>query len=91
MVEGFPDVSRDVVGLIGAPDQTAGEEDGEQDQAVVQLRSGAGHVQLVEEPVEVQKRGGQLVQDEGRAVIVDEWALENNEKKVNILLNFFYV
>lgn len=32
-------------------------------------------MQLIEEPVEVEERGGELVEDEGRAVEVDERAL----------------
>jgi len=33
-------------------------------------------VQLVEEPVEVEEGGGELVEDEGGAVEVDEWSLD---------------
>ena len=53
-----PDILGDADRLIGAPEQAAAEEAGEQEHTVVPLRSGAGHVELVEEPVEVEEGGG---------------------------------
>ncbi len=75
MVQGGPDVLIDADGLVGAPDEAAGEEGDEQEDAVVELGARAGHVDLVEEPVEVEEGRGELVQDEGRAVVVDERSL----------------
>lgn len=56
MVERAPDVLVDAQGLVGAPDETAGEEDDEEDDAVVELCVGTRHAQFIEEPVEVQER-----------------------------------
>ncbi len=75
-MHGGPDVGVHADGLVAAPDEAAAEEGGEQQEAVVPLRAGAGHVQLVEEPVEVEEGGGELVEDEGGAVEVDEWSLD---------------
>ena len=52
-MEGLPDVLVDADGLVGAPDEAAAEEGGEQDDAVVPLVFGAGEVKLIEEPVDV--------------------------------------
>ena len=68
------DVPDDADGAVRAPAQPGGEEHGDQRDAVVELRRGARHVQLVEEPVEVQERGGQLVEDEDGAVVVEDGA-----------------
>lgn len=70
-----PDVLGDADRLIGAPEQATAEKAGEEEHAVIPLRAGAGHVELIEEPVEIEERGGKLVEDEGRAVEVDERSL----------------
>ena len=70
-----PDVLGDADGLIGAPEQATAEEAREEKHAIVPLRTGAGHVQLIEEPVEVKKGGRELVEDESRAVEVDKRTL----------------
>ena len=70
-----PDVSVDADGLVAAPYETAAEEGREEDEAVPPLLARAGHVELIEEPVEIQEGGGELVEDECRAVEVDEWSL----------------
>ena len=72
-----PNILVDTDRLIGTPDETAAEEGEEQHHAVVPLQARAGHVQFVEEPVEVEEGGGELVEDEGWAVEVDEGSLEN--------------
>ena len=74
-MESGPDVLRDADGLVGAPEQATAEEAGEEKDAVVPLGSGAGHVQFVEEPVEVEKGGREFVEDEGRAVEIDKGTL----------------
>ena len=61
--------------LICAPEQAAAEKAGEEKHAIVPLRSGAGHVEFIEEPVKIEERGGELVEDECGAVKVDEWSL----------------
>ena len=70
-----PDVLVYADGLVGAPEEAAAEEAAEEQDPVVPLGPGAGHVQLVEEPVEVEEGGGELVEDERWAVEVDEGAL----------------
>lgn len=71
-----PDVLVDAEGLVGAPDEAAREEDKEEEDAVVELEAGAGEVEFVEEPVDVEEGGGELVEDKGWGVEVDEGALE---------------
>ena len=70
-----PDVLGDADGLVRAPQQATAEEAREEEDAVVPLGAGAGHVQLVEEPVEVEEGGRELVEDEGGAVEVDKGSL----------------
>lgn len=62
-------------GLVCPPQKATAEERAEQDDAVIPLWLGTGHLQLVEKPVEVEERGGQFVQDKGGGVIVDEGSL----------------
>lgn len=70
-----PDVLGDADRLIRAPEQATAEEAREEKHAIVPLRSGAGHVQLIEEPVKVEEGRGELVEDKGRAVEVDKRSL----------------
>ena len=70
-----PDVLVHPDGLVGAPNETAAEKGEEQHDTVIPLRPGAGHLQFVEEPVEVEERGGKLVEDESGGVEVNEGAL----------------
>ncbi len=70
-----PDVLGDTDRLIGAPEQATAKEAGEEEHAVVPLGSGAGHVQFIEEPVKVEERRGELVEDEGGAVEIDKRSL----------------
>lgn len=76
MGQSLPHVHVDVCGLPGSPDETAEEEREEQQHPVVPLRTAAGHVDLVEEPVDVEERGRELVEDESRGVEVDEGSLD---------------
>jgi hypothetical protein len=39
------------------------------------LKVGTGFVELVEEPVDIEKRGGEFIEDEGWSVEVDEGSL----------------
>lgn len=75
-VERGPDIGIDAEGLVGAPHEATAKEGGEEEDTVVPLGLGAGHVEFVEEPVEVEKRGGELVEDECRAVEIDKGSLE---------------
>ena len=70
-----PDVLGDADGLIGAPEQATAEEASEEEHAIIPLRPGAGHVQLIEEPVKVEEGRGELVEDKRRTVEVDKRTL----------------
>ena len=72
---GRPDVAEDLDGLVGAPEEAAGHECQEQEDAVDELQGGAGEVELIAEPVDVEEGGGELVEDEGWGVEVHEGAL----------------
>jgi hypothetical protein len=61
--------------LVGTPNEAAAEEGGEEGDAVVKLAPGARHVELVEEPVDVEEGGGELVEDENVRVVVEEGSL----------------
>ena len=76
VVECAPHVLVNAEGLVSTPAETAGEESGEEADTVDELALGAGEVQFVKEPVEVQEWRGELVKDESRGVVVNEWALE---------------
>ena len=75
-VEGAPDVLVDAEGGVSSPDETAAGESGEEEHAIVPLELGAGELELVEKPVDVQERGGKLVEDEYGAVVVKVWSLK---------------
>ena len=70
-----PDIGVDAKRLVGAPDKAAAEERGKKEDAVVPLGSRARHLELVEEPVEIEERGGELVENECGAVKVYERTL----------------
>ena len=74
-VHGGPEVLVDAQGLVRAPEEAAAEEGGEQEDAVDELGHRAGHVEFVKEPVEVEERRRELVEDEGDGVEVDKWPL----------------
>lgn len=71
----MPHISVDNDGLPCAPDKTAGEEDNQKHHAVVPLQFAAGHVDLVQEPVDIEAWAGELVEDECWGVVVDERSL----------------
>ena len=70
-----PDVLVHTDGLVGAPDEAAGEEHEEEDDPVVPLVFRAGEVDFVEEPVDVEEGGGEFVEDECWAVEIEEGSL----------------
>lgn len=63
--------------MVGSPNQSAGAKGADEDDAIDKLRGRPGHAEFVHEPVDVEKRGGQLVQDEIEAIVIYEWALED--------------
>ena len=61
--------------LPRAPDQATGSERRDERDAVDELGGGSGHVELVQEPVDVEKGRRELVEDEIQAVVVAEGPL----------------
>lgn len=74
-VHGVPHVLIDHGGLPGAPDKAAAKEGDEEGNAVVELQTGARHVELVAEPVDVEEGSRELVKNERRGVEVEEGSL----------------
>ena len=70
-----PDVLVDPDGLIGTPDEAATEEREEEEDTIIELWFRARHVYFVKEPVEVEERGGELVEDKCRPIEVDKRSL----------------
>lgn len=64
--------------LVSSPDEAAGEEREQQHHAVVPLCLAAGHVDFVQEPVDVQEGAGEFIEDEGGGVEVNERSLEDS-------------
>jgi hypothetical protein len=75
-IDGSPHVSHYAKRLEGAIYEPAREEAEEKEDAVVELRAGSSHVDLVEEPVNVEERRRKLPEYEDASVIVDEGALD---------------
>jgi len=68
-------VAEDVVGAVKAPHDAAAEKGAGQDGAVDGLVDGAGEVELVAEPVDVEEGRGELIEQEDWAVEVEEGSL----------------
>lgn len=82
MAQSFPHVDVDMNRLVGTPEQTATEEGGQQQHAVVPLCLTTSHVDLVQEPVDIQERAGEFVEDKCGGVEVDEWPLWTSQHRV---------
>lgn len=74
-MEDQPDILIYARCLIRSPHKPAPKECQEQQYAIAELETGTGHVALVKEPIEVQERRRQLVEDKGYTVVVCEWVL----------------
>lgn len=61
--------------LIRPPQQPTPAEGSEQRHAIDQLRCRARETEFVHEPVDIQKRGGQFVEDKIEAVVIAERSL----------------
>lgn len=83
LFQGVPHVSVDVHGSPCTPDKTTAEEGEEEHHAVVPLKLAAGHVDLVKEPVDVEERAGELVEDEDGGVVVHERSLQSENETVS--------
>ena len=71
----MPDIRIHIRILISAPYQSAAPEAYEEDDAIDELRSRASHPKLIHEPMEVQGRGGELIQHEVDAVVITKGTL----------------
>lgn len=69
------DIVEDQVAAVVAPDNATAEEGRSKECAVDGLVDGAGKVELVAEPVDIEERTRKLVQKEHRGVVVEERAL----------------
>ena len=74
-MEDQPDILIYACRLICSPYQSAPKERQKQQYAIAELETGTGHVALVKEPIEIQERRRQLIEDKGYAVVVCEWML----------------
>ena len=79
VAERFPHVGEDDHGHVAAPYEAAAEEGGDETDAVDELRERAGHAELVEEPVEVEKGRGEFVQEDAGAVVVYKRSLQTSQ------------
>lgn len=89
-VQRGPDILIHADGLVGAPDEAAAEEGGEQDDAIIPLVFRAGQVQLVKEPVDVEKRGRELVENKCWAVKVKKGPLEDTTRTMLAVFSLGY-
>jgi hypothetical protein len=69
------DVVPQTAGDVGAVQQAGAGKGAQQEDAVDELQRAAGEVELVAEPVDVEEGRGELVEDEGGCVVVDERSL----------------
>jgi hypothetical protein len=76
VADGTQHVIKHSEGGVCAPDKTTAEEGGEEENAVGELEVGTGLVELVEEPMDVEERGGEFIEDERWTVEVDERSLQ---------------
>ena len=56
--------------LIGSPDQATCAKGSDERDAVDELCGGAGFAEFIEPPVDVEKGGGEFVEDEVEAIVV---------------------
>ena len=74
-MEDQPDILINACCLICSPCKPAAKKCQEEQYAIAELETGTGHVALVKEPIEIQERRGQLIENKGYAVVVCEWVL----------------
>lgn len=75
VVQSSPYILIDADRLVGTPDESATEEGKEEHESVVELSLRSSHIELIEEPVEVQEWRGEFVKDERAAIVVDKRSL----------------
>lgn len=67
-------------GLIGPPDQPAETKGGDEGDAVDELEAGSRAAEFVEVPMDVEERGGEFVEDEVEAVVIEEGTLRGGKR-----------
>jgi hypothetical protein len=72
---GRENVADEVVRQVAAVDEAGAGKGDEQDDAVEQLKGTAGELELIAEPVDVEKGGGEFVEDEAGRIVVDKGSL----------------
>lgn len=65
--------------MVSTPDEAARKKCGEESEAVVELNFGAGEVELVAEPVDIEEWGGEFEEDEGWGIEVDKGPLPRRD------------
>ena len=73
--KGAPNVLIHFDRLVGPPDQSAATKGGDESNTIDELGLASRHTQLVHEPMDIQKRRGQLVEYEIQAIVVHERSL----------------
>ena len=74
--KGAPNVLVHFDRLVGPPDQSAASKGGDESNTIDELGLASRHTQLVHEPMDIQKRCGQLVEYEIQAIVVHERSLQ---------------
>ena len=79
-LERSPDVLIHPNALIGAPNQSTSPERRDERDAIDELCRRASHAELIHEPMNVEKRRRQLVENEVQAVIIAKWPLGASQR-----------
>jgi hypothetical protein len=74
-LDGAQNVANHVEAKVRSICQSRAKESNEEEDAIYELDDSARHFQLVAEPMNVEERRRQLVQNERRGVVVDKWSL----------------
>ena len=74
-LERSPDVLIHPNALIGAPDQATSPESRDECDSINELCRRSSHAELVHEPMNVEKRRRQFIENEVKAVVITEWPL----------------
>lgn len=83
-VKGSPAILVYAERLVRAPQKATAEKRAEEHDAVIPLRLGPSHLQLVKKPVKVEERGGQLVENKGGGVVVHEGSLSSVSNVIGV-------
>ncbi len=73
--DGTQNIVENVHRAVCPPDQTTTEERYNKERAIDGLIGGSGKAQFVAKPMDVEERGGELVEQEDWTIVIYEWAL----------------